>query len=77
VLWREWGIDRLLRRAWRDGKVMCGLSAGSLCWFQSGVSDSLASELRPIRALGWLSGSHCPHYDGEAERRPEPTASAH
>jgi peptidase E len=49
---------------------MCGLSAGSLCWFESGVSDSYAPELRPVRALGWLSGSHCPHYDGEPARRP-------
>jgi peptidase E len=70
VLWREWGLDRMLRQAWRAGAIMCGLSAGSLCWFESGVSDSIAPELRPIRALGWLAGSHCPHYDGEAERRP-------
>jgi dipeptidase E len=70
VLWREWGLDRLLKRAWRSGRVLCGLSAGSLCWFHSGVSDSVAPELRPIRALGWLPGSHCPHYDGEPQRRP-------
>jgi peptidase E len=70
LLWREWGLDRLLKNRWRQGAVMCGLSAGSICWFDSGVSDSVSRELRPIRALGWLSGSHCPHYDGEAERRP-------
>jgi len=70
VLWREWGLDRLLKRAWMRGAVLCGLSAGSLCWFESGVSDSLAAELQPLHALGWLHGSHCPHYDGEAERRP-------
>jgi dipeptidase E len=70
LLWREWGLDRMLRAAWRRGAVMCGLSAGSICWFESGVSDSVAPQLRPIAALGWLRGSHCPHYDGEAERRP-------
>lgn len=70
VLWREWGIDRMLRERWRHGAVLCGLSAGSICWFASGVSDSMAPELRPIRGLGWLAGSHCPHYDGEKERRP-------
>ena len=70
VLWREWGIDRMLARAWRRGAVMCGLSAGSLCWFESGVSDSFGPELAPVNALGWLRGSHCPHYDGEAKRRP-------
>ena len=70
LLWREWKIDAMLRRAWRRGAVMCGLSAGSLCWFESGVSDSFGPELAPVRALGWLRGSHCPHYDGEAMRRP-------
>ena len=70
LIWREWGIDRLLRRAWTRGAVMCGLSAGSLCWFESGVSDSFGPELAPVYALGWLRGSHCPHYDGEAARRP-------
>jgi dipeptidase E len=70
VLWREWRLDRLLKRAWRSGAVMCGLSAGSLCWFESGVSDSFGPALQPVRALGWLRGSHCPHYDGEAGRRP-------
>lgn len=70
MLWRTWKLDRMLRRAWRRGAVMCGLSAGSLCWFESGCSDSLGPKLQPIEALGWLRGSHCPHYDGEAERRP-------
>ena len=70
VLWREWRLDRMLKRAWRSGAVMCGLSAGSLCWFESGVSDSFGPTLQPVRALGWLRGSHCPHYDGEVGRRP-------
>jgi dipeptidase E len=70
LIWREWGIDRLLRRAWQSGAIMCGLSAGSLCWFESGVSDSFGPELAPVQALGWLRGSHCPHFDGEAARRP-------
>lgn len=70
VLWREWRLDRMLKRAWLRGGVMCGLSAGSLCWFESGVSDSYGPELSPVHALGWLRGSHCPHYDGEPARRP-------
>ena len=70
VLWREWGLDRLLRRAWRRGAVLAGVSAGSLCWFESGVSDSYGPALAPVHALGWLHGSHCPHYDGEVARRP-------
>jgi dipeptidase E len=70
VIWREWGLDRMLAREWRRGKVFAGLSAGSLCWFESGVSDSFGPRLAPVFALGWLAGSHCPHYDGEAARRP-------
>ncbi|HEX3868560.1 MAG TPA: peptidase E [Gemmatimonadaceae bacterium] len=70
VIWREWRLDTLLERAWTRGAVMCGLSAGSLCWFENGVSDSYSKQLRPVRCLGWLTGSHCPHYDGEIMRRP-------
>ena len=54
VLWREWGLDRLLAREWRRGKVFAGLSAGSLCWFESGVSDSFGPRLAPVHALGWI-----------------------
>ena len=71
VLWREWGLDRILRKAWRDGTVMAGLSAGSICWFEEGLSDSVQSgRLLPLPCLGILPGSNCPHYDGEPERRP-------
>ncbi len=70
LIWREWGLDRLLAREWRRGKVFAGVSAGSLCWFESGVSDSFGPRLAPVHPLGWLAGSNCPHYDGEAERRP-------
>jgi peptidase E len=71
ALWREWGLDSILREAWLSGVVMAGLSAGSLCWFEQGVSDAVApGELRPIECLGFLGGSHCPHYDGEPGRRP-------
>lgn len=71
ALWREWELDRFLREAWERGTVLCGLSAGSLCWFESGVSDYPGNGvLKPLTCLGFLQGSHCPHYDGEANRRP-------
>ena len=71
VLWREWGLDRVLRDAWERGAVLAGISAGSICWFEGGVSDSVApGALAPLCCLGFLPGSNCPHYDGEAERRP-------
>jgi dipeptidase E len=70
ALWREWELDRILRRAWGEGVLLCGLSAGSICWFEQGVTDSIPGSLTALRCLGFLPGSNCPHYDGEVERRP-------
>lgn len=70
ALWRVHGLDRLLREAWERGAVLAGLSAGMLCWFQGGVTDSFGG-LEAFRdGLGFLEGSACPHYDGEPGRRP-------
>lgn len=70
AVWRAQGLDVVLREAWERGVVLCGLSAGSLCWYEAGVTDSFGP-LAPLGdGLGFLPGSHCPHYDGEAERRP-------
>jgi peptidase E len=70
AVWREWGVPHLLREAWESGVVLAGVSAGAICWFDQGLTDSWAGELRPLECLGFLPGSCCPHYDGEAERRP-------
>lgn len=70
ALWKEWGLDVILRKAWERGIVLAGISAGSLCWFEDGVTDSYSDGLEPIHSLGFLAGSNCPHYDGEPERRP-------
>ena len=71
AIWQAWGFDQTLKEALQQGVVLCGLSAGSLCWFESGVSDYDGSGvLKPLKCLGFLKGSHCPHYDGESERRP-------
>lgn len=70
AVWRDWGFAEILREAWERGIVLCGQSAGSICWFESGVTDSLADELSAIACLGFLPGSNCPHYDGEKTRRP-------
>src|SRR6202453_219714 len=71
VLWREWGLDAILREAWLSGIVMAGISAGSICWFQRGLSDSvIPGDLAPLDCLGFLTGSNSPHYDGEPGRRP-------
>jgi dipeptidase E len=70
AVWREWGIPALLKEAWESGIVLAGISAGAICWFEQGVTDSAAGQLGVLDGLGFLRGSCCPHYDGEAERRP-------
>ena len=72
AVWRLHGIDVLLRQAWERGAVLGGLSAGAICWFQAGVTDSFGvDELSPLHdGLGILTGSFCPHYDSEEKRRP-------
>ena len=70
AIWRVHGIDALMREAWEDGVVLFGASAGMICWFEAGVTDSFGPELAPMECLGFLPGSACPHYDGEERRRP-------
>ena len=72
AIWRVHGVDTLLARAWEQGTVLAGVSAGALCWFDEGVTDSFhPTALRPIHGLlGFLEGSFCPHYDSEEQRRP-------
>lgn len=74
AVWRAHGIDRLLAEAWSRGTILAGASAGGICWFESGVTDSASFDgtLRPFTdGLGLLPGSHCPHYDSEEMRRPD------
>ena len=71
AVWRVHGLDRILREAHRRGVILCGVSAGSICWFEAGVTDSFGPKLQPLNdGLGLLPGSNCPHYDGEPQRRP-------
>jgi peptidase E len=70
AIWRLHGVDHLLREAWKRGTILCGLSAGMICWFQSSVTDSFGPARELQDGLGLLPGSACPHYDGEAHRRP-------
>jgi dipeptidase E len=69
-VWREWRLPELLRAASKHGTVLAGVSAGAICWFEMGVTDSWAGRLAALRCLGWLPGACCPHYDSETERRP-------
>lgn len=78
-LWRRLGVDRLLKQAHEQGVVLCGVSAGSICWFESGHSDSM-SFYNPkkwkyinVRGLGLIKGIHCPHYDSKTLKVPRKT----
>lgn len=71
AVWRVHGFDRILREAYEQGTVLAGSSAGMICWFEAGVTDSFGPELSGLRdGLGFLAGSACPHYDDEELRRP-------
>jgi peptidase E len=70
AIWHAQGIDVVLKQAWDRGIVLGGASAGSLCWFEEGTTDSRPKELSIVKCLGFLKGSHSPHYDREAGRRP-------
>jgi peptidase E len=71
AVWRVHGFDRVLREAWESGIVLTGWSAGMICWFEAGVTDSFGPQLAGMRdGLGFLPGSACPHYDTEELRRP-------
>ncbi len=70
AIWKAQGIDVVLRQAWDRGIVLGGASAGSLCWFEEGTTDSRPKELSTVQCLGFLKGSHSPHYDREPGRRP-------
>jgi len=71
AIWRTHGFDAILREAWESGVLLCGWSAGMICWFEACVTDSFGPQLEGLRdGLGFLPGSACPHYDGEDLRRP-------
>jgi peptidase E len=70
AVWRHWGFDAVVKEAWERGILLCGSSAGSICWFEQGLTDSVGGDLTAMEGLGFLPGSNCPHYDGEADRRP-------
>lgn len=70
AIWKAQGITELLHKAYENGTVMSGGSAGSLCWFNAGTTDSRPQEYSIVECLGFLKYSHCPHYHSEASRIP-------
>ena len=70
AVWREWKLDKLLHKAYSRGAVLCGVSAGAICWFEKGITDSWASNLNTMDCLSLIPGTCCPNYDSEPDRRP-------
>lgn len=70
AIWKAQGIDTVLMKAYRKGIILSGGSAGSLCWFKSGITDSRPQNLSIVDCLGFIAASHCPHFTSEASRRP-------
>ena len=70
AVWRDWKLDKLLLKAYNRGAILCGVSAGAICWFQQGVTDSWASNLNVIDCLGFIKGTNCPHFNTESDRKP-------
>ena len=70
-VWREWGLDRTLSQAYEAGVMLCGMSAGAMCWFEAGITDSFwGSDYRPLAGLGLLAGGCAVHYNSDPQRRP-------
>ena len=70
AVWKEWKLDKMLLKAYQNGKILCGVSAGAICWFEQGITDSWASNLNTMDCLGFIDGMACPHYQEEKDRRP-------
>jgi dipeptidase E len=69
-VWREWGLDRVFAEAWQRGILLAGMSAGAMCWFEQGLTDSYwGAGLQPLQCLGLLPGGCCVHYGSEPKRR--------
>ena len=70
AVWKDWNLHNILKNAYEQGIVMSGVSAGAICWFDKGITDSFAEELSIIDCLGMVKGTACPHFDEEKDREP-------
>ncbi len=70
AIWDSWGMSSVLKEAYNNGIIMSGVSAGAICWFTSGITDSWDNELRILPCLDFIRGTCCPHYDEEPARIP-------
>ena len=70
AVWSDWGMNNILKNAYNKGVIMTGVSAGAICWFTYGITDSWANELQILPCLDFITGTCCPHYDEEPSRIP-------
>ena len=70
AVWKEWGLDKILFEAYKNKIIMSGVSAGAICWFKKGITDSWKDNQATIDCLNFVDGVCCPHYDEEPERIP-------
>ena len=70
AVWKDWGLDIFFKSAYEKGVVMSGVSAGAICWFEKGITDSWSDDLYIMECLGFVKGNCCPHYEEEIDRRP-------
>ena len=70
AIWNDWGMSDLLNNAYNEGVIMSGVSAGAICWFTRGITDSWDDELKILPCLDFIRGTCCPHYDEEPSRIP-------
>ena len=70
AVWKDWNLHEILQNAYEKGIVMSGVSAGAICWFDKGITDSFANKLTILNCLGLVKDIACPHFDEEKEREP-------
>ena len=70
AVWNDWDMNNILYKAYNKGVIMSGVSAGAICWFTNGITDSWDNKLQILPCLNFVKGTCCPHYDEEASRIP-------
>ena len=63
--WKKFGADKIIKKAYEQGVIMTGMSAGAICWFDDGIYHDKDDTLKRLPCLGLLKGSFCPHFDDE------------
>ncbi len=69
AIWREWSLEPILKKAYNQGILLCGISAGSLCWFEQGLTDSIPGPLTSLDCLGLLKGSNAPFFNTKPSKK--------